>query len=173
MSTTPIQGADPFKELAASLMRTVDTNRDGSLSSEEFSSFLSRMLGGVGSTTTALAAPSMAAGRSSSAGGSPISANKLEGFDGRKLADPNHLTVKYKFARVAQYHDVGSVRGKADAQALLTNMRPELEAAGITVLDVQKDKIQVLDDHGQAAWIDVIRGAESGAPGWHWMDTRY
>ncbi|TDI21682.1 MAG: hypothetical protein E2P06_13765 [Acidobacteria bacterium] len=43
----------------------------------------------------------------------------------------------------------------------------------ITVLDVSRDKIQVLDDQGQTAWIDVIRGASAGDPAFQWLDMRF
>ena len=61
----------------------------------------------------------------------------------------------------------------ATAEALLRQMRPALEAAGITVLDVSRGKIQVLDDQGQIAWVDVIRGAGAFDQAFQWLDTRF
>ena len=97
----------------------------------------------------------------------------MEGFDDTKLGDPSHTSMKYLFGRVAQRYSLASVRDKASAESLLLQMRPDLEAAGITVLDVSRDKIQVRDDQGQTAWVDVIRGASAGDPAFQWLDTRF
>jgi hypothetical protein len=61
----------------------------------------------------------------------------------------------------------------SSAESLLSQMRADLEAAGITVLDVSRDKIQIRDEKGQAAWIDVIRGAGAADPAFQWLDTRF
>jgi hypothetical protein len=47
-----------------------------------------------------------------------------------------------------------------------------MEVAGIDVLAIKNDKIQVKDDAGHAAWIDVIRATGSSDTGWQWLDTR-
>jgi len=91
----------------------------------------------------------------------------LEGYDSRKLADVSHQTVKYQFGRVASHFPLDSVKDKASAEALLNRMRPELEAAGLTVREIKGDKIRVDTELGQE-WVDVVRGAGSGSPGWWW-----
>ena len=63
-----------------------------------------------------------------------------------------------------------SVTDKASAEALLMQMRPELEAAGLTVLDVSKGTIQIQNNQGDAIWVDVIRGASAGDPAFQWHD---
>ncbi len=91
----------------------------------------------------------------------------LEGYDATKLNNPDHQTVKYLFGRVASHHALAGVKDKASAQALLESMVPELEAAGLKVHEVQGDKIRVDTELGQE-WVDVVRGAGGGNPGWWW-----
>ena len=43
----PIQPGASIQEMARSLMRTVDANGNGELSTEEFTSFLARLMTGV------------------------------------------------------------------------------------------------------------------------------
>lgn len=91
----------------------------------------------------------------------------LEGYDAAKLHNLEHRTPKYLFGRVASHHPLDGVKSKEDAQRLLERMRPELEAAGLKVHEVQGDKIRVETELGQE-WVDVVRGAGSGNPGWWW-----
>ena len=97
----------------------------------------------------------------------------MAGFDDAKLGNLSHTTVKYLFGRVAQRYSLVSVRDHASAASLLLQMRPDLEAAGITMLDVSRDRIQIRDDERQTAWVDVIRGASAGDPAFQWHDTRF
>jgi hypothetical protein len=94
----------------------------------------------------------------------------LEGYDYGKLNNPSHRTVKYMFGRVASRHPLSSVKDKAASEELLKQIRPELEAEGLKILNVKGDKIQV-DIDGNAEWVDVVRGAGSGSPGWWWGPT--
>lgn len=91
----------------------------------------------------------------------------LEGFDFNKLNNPNHRTPKYLFARVVQHVPLTSVRDHASAEALLRAIRPQLEAAGLRILDVKNDKIHVITEIG-AEWVDVIRGSGAPNPAWWW-----
>lgn len=92
----------------------------------------------------------------------------LEGYDQAKLDNPDHKTPKYLFGRVAQNFDLSSVKGdKSKAETLLKAMIPELKAAGLEVLSVEGDKIQVKTEVGYE-WVDVIRGAGGDNPGWWW-----
>ena len=97
----------------------------------------------------------------------------LEGYDMGKINDPSNSHVKYKFGRIAQNYSLSGVTDKASAEALLNSMKPQMEASGINVLAIKGDKIQVKDDAGQDAWIDVIRATGSSNTGWQWLDTRY
>lgn len=91
----------------------------------------------------------------------------LEGFDFQKVNDPNHRTVKYAFARCVSGISLASVRDHASAEALLRSLLPRFQSAGMQVLDVRGDKILVVTEIGPE-WVDVIRGAGSGNPGWWW-----
>lgn len=92
----------------------------------------------------------------------------LEGYDARNLADPKMQTPKYLFGRVAQNFDLSSVKGdKSKAETLLKAMVPELKAAGLEVVGVEGDRIQVKTEVGYE-WVDVIRGAGGDDPGWWW-----
>lgn len=172
MSINSVQSTTPFDQLARSLVDRFDANKDGQLTTEEFTSFLSSFL-----TNTAVPngnANGVVAGAGSN--GLKLGTVKpaLEGFDAGKLADAGHLTAKYKFARVAQQYSIESVTSKSAAESLLNTMKADLQAAGLDVLDVKNDKIKIKDDAGQDAWIDVLRGAGSGrAAAWQWLDTRF
>lgn len=157
-----IGSSSPLNELAQQLVRTFDTNGDGSLTPQEFTSFLTSFVGSLGSGSSARAA-SLGSSNPARSGGSP-----MEGFDFRKIGDPNVSTVKYKFARVAQNWSLNSVMDMGSAESLLNSMRSELEANGVTVLAVSKDKLQILDDGGNPGWVDVIRGAGGPDPAWQW-----
>lgn len=92
----------------------------------------------------------------------------LEGYDANKLANPEHKTPKYLFGRVAQGFKLDSVQGdKAKAEELLKAMLPDLKKAGLEVVGVEGDRIQVKTELGYE-WVDVVRGAGSDNPGWHW-----
>ena len=173
MAINSVQSPTPFDQIARSLVDRFDANKDGQLTTEEFTSFLSNFL-------TSAAAPAGTA-RGLAADTLPGTGLKLgtvrpalEGFDDRKLNDPGHLTAKYKFARVAQQYSLEGVTSREAAESLLTTMKSDLTAAGLEVLEIKNDKIKIKDDAGQDAWIDVIRGAGSGrAGGWQWLDTRF
>lgn len=92
----------------------------------------------------------------------------LEGYNAEKLANLEHKTPKYLFGRVAQGFKLDSVQGdKAKAEELLKAMLPDLKKAGLEVVGVEGDRIQVKTELGYE-WVDVVRGAGSNDPGWHW-----
>ncbi len=147
----PTVSANLLDRFARTLMTSLDGNLDGQLSRTEFTSCLASL---TDTPRTAGPIPFMA------------------GFDDAKLGNTSHTTLKYLFGRVAQRYSLASVRDKASAESLLLQMRPALEAAGITVLDVSRDKIQFRDDQGETFWVDVIRGASAGDPAFQWHDLR-
>ena len=172
MAINSLQPTNPIDQLARSLVDRFDVNKDGQLTTDEFTSFLSNFLNAVapGGNALGVAAGAPALGANGIKGGS---APKMSGFSNAKLADPGHLTIKYKFGRVAQGYSLDSVKDKASAGALLESMRADLTAAGLNVLDVKGDKIKITDDAGQEAWFDVIRAAGVGRNcAWQWLDTR-
>lgn len=160
-----IETGNPLQQLAQQLVQKFDTDSDGQLTTQEFTTFLTTFMGTLGTGSQGYSSTSLAA---ATGGGSP-----LEGFDMRKMGDPATTTVKYMFGRLAQNWNLSSVHDMSSAEAFLTGKRGEMQAAGITVLEIAKDKIKVLDDSGQPAWIDVIRGAGAPNPAWQWMDTRF
>ena len=92
----------------------------------------------------------------------------LEGYDATKLANPEHKTPKYIFGRVAQGFKLDSVQGdKAKAEELLKAMVPDLKKAGLDIVSVEGDRVQVKTEVGYE-WVDVVRGAGSDNPGWWW-----
>ncbi len=175
MSINPLQSTSTLNDLASALVSRFDLNKDGQLTTEEFTQFLSTMLGSTGLSTRASTTDSTGSttGSAGSTGFHGTVRPVMAGFDAGKLADVTHTTMKYKFGRVAQRYSLESVNDKASAGALLTSMKPDLDAAGLDVLAVDGDSIKVKDDAGQEAWIDVIRGSKSGAPAWQWLDTRF
>jgi hypothetical protein len=169
MSVSPLSSGPSIVEVARQVVQRFDTNRDGRLDAEEFSTLLGRLAGEAGrdaagtaasNATPALYAPPDTGVRARRA--------VLEGFDGRKLADDDHRTPKYLFARVAQHADLSGVRDKAGAEAVLRSLVPDLQAAGLDVLDVRGDSVK-LRIEGRDTWVDVVRGATSGAPAFQWL----
>lgn len=101
--------------------------------------------------------------------------SELEGYDPAKLNDPNHRTPKYIFGRVAQSFSLDKVRSKEDGTRLLTEMIPDLKAAGLEVISVEKDILRYRNpETGNIEDIDVIRALggdrsdRGNTPGWQW-----
>lgn len=170
MSINSVQSATSLDQLTRSLLNRFDANRDGQLTTEEFTAFLSQFLAGAAGPGGRALGVAAGAPAGLKAGVTPPTMN---GFDARKLANTSHNTIKYQFARVAQQYSLDSVTDKASGEALLASMKSDLEAAGVTVLDVKGDKIKLKDDAGQEAWIDVIQSCSAGTPAWQWLDTRF
>jgi hypothetical protein len=166
MAISSVSSTNPLDQLAQSLVSRFDANKDGQLTTDEFASFLTNFLSSVSSgNASALGVGTTAAASAPKA--------RLEGFDAAKLADLSHKSIKYQFGRVAQNYSLAGVTDKASAEAVLNSMTSDLLAAGVNVLQVKGDSIQIKDDAGQDAWIDVIHGANSGNPAWQWLDTRF
>jgi len=167
MAINSVQSPTPFEQIARSLVDRFDANMDGQLTTEEFTSFLSNFL------TTPATPNGVAAGAGTNGLKLGTVKPNMDAFDSRKVADPGHLTVKYKFAKVAKQYSLESVTDKTKAEELLKQMKADLTAIGLNVLDISKDKIKIKDDAGQEVWYDVIRAAGSGhARGWQFSDTR-
>jgi hypothetical protein len=143
--------------LTQQLMGRFDRNKDGHLTTEEFTSVLKGLLdaqpAGVGSSSST---PMPSARRT----------DHLTGFDHGKLQ--SSLSIKYRFARAATEFGLGSVTDKASAQALLESMRPAFAREGLDVLAIKGDRVQVTYE-GQPLWVDVIRGSSSGSPAFQWL----
>jgi hypothetical protein len=170
MSTLPIDSAAPIAQLARSLFDLYDANRDGKLGSDEFATLIAKLTGGISASapTTSASSGNATSPVWSASGSARAPRNRMDGFDSVKLANESHRTPKYLFARAAQYADLSGVTDKASAEALLRNMLPELQAAGLEVTDVRGDKLKVVHE-GKEGWVDVICGANSGSPSFQWL----
>lgn len=158
----PIQPGASIQEMARSLMRTVDTNGNGELSTEEFTSFLAKLMTGV---NTGLGASPTAATPGATAG--TTSNIKFEGFDFAKNADPAK-SAKYAFAAAAQ--KIGTMpTSKADAEVWFnTNIKGEMEKLGHQIDWVKGDRFQFTNWQGTFV-VDYVRGAASTNPALAWQ----
>jgi hypothetical protein len=173
MST--INNVNPMRELAGAIVQNFDGNRDGSLSADEFTSFLSQLLGGT-SAQQAPTAPRMPAGFSSilfPAAAVPSAApvrtrvGTMLGFDERKLGDASHTTFKYQIGRILQFFP----STKEGLQAAL----PEIQklVPGAKIVGTNGDKLDFGDytdaKSGKIGTVDVLVGAAQGGSGWAWQ----
>jgi hypothetical protein len=173
MAINSVSSSNPLDQLAQALVSRFDANKDGQLTTEEFTSFLSQFLGSAGSALTNGHANGVTSGTATANGLHGTIPPVMRGFDAGKLADLTHTTIKYQFARVAQQYSLESVHDKTSGEALLNSMRDDLTAAGLNILDIKGDSIKIKDDAGQEAWIDVIQSCGGGNPAWQWLDTRF
>ena len=161
----PIQPGAPIQEMARSLMRTVDTNGNRELSTEEFTSFLARLMAGV--QTGRAASPTAVTAPAAMAGGAASGASlKFEGFDFNKNADPAK-SAKYAFAAAAQR--AGAMpTSKADAEVWFNaNIKGEMEKLGHKIDWVKGDRFQFTNWQGTFV-VDYLRGAASSNPALAW-----
>jgi hypothetical protein len=156
-----IQSGASVQDLARTLMTSLDGDKNGQLSSEEFTSFLSKLLSGVQTTNLAAAAPAATA----TAG--TTSNLKFEGFDFAKGANPAK-SAKYAFAAAAQ--KAGSMpTSKADAETWFnTNIKSEMESLGHKIDWVKGDRFQFTNWQGTFV-VDYVRGAASTNPALAWQ----
>ena len=164
MGVTSVAGGQSIASLAQQLFDACDVNRDGQLTKVEFQDMLQALISApsVNRTNT----PSVVAPRSVSA--TTVAPPAMEGFEASKI--PTRQSPKYMFARVAMQYALSDVHDKASAQALLTQMRPALEAEGMTILEVQNDRLK-FSYEGQDQWVDVIRAAGSSNQAFQWLVT--
>lgn len=146
--------------MAQQLMQVFDRNKDGQLTTTEFTAVLGELLRNRSISSTTESATIAAAGSA------PRRTDQLAGFNPAKFEMSQ--SIKYKFARAAMEFDVSSVKDKAGAEALLNQMKPTMQREGLEVLDISKDKIQVMYE-GQPLWVDVIQGASSGSALFQWL----
>jgi hypothetical protein len=162
----PIQPGASIQEMARSLMRTVDSNGNGELSTEEFTSFLAKLMTGV--QTGLSGSPTAVTTTATTSGAAATGASlKFEGFDFNKNADPAK-SAKYAFAAAAQKS--GSMpTSKADAETWFNaNIKGEMEKLGHKVDWVKGDKFQFTNWQGTFV-VDYVRGAASSNPALAWQ----
>lgn len=171
MST--IQSTSLLNQLASSLLRQHDTNKDNALSMEEFSGLVSKLLAqavatsgtGYAPATTASLGTSLAA---SAASAVPAGAGlPFEGFNFGRAQDPN-ASAKDAFAMLAR--QTGSLpRTKVEAEQWFnSNIKGQLEALGHRVNWVQGDKFNFTNHQGTFT-IDFVRGADGDDPAFAWQ----
>jgi hypothetical protein len=137
------------------ISRSLEGNRAGGLAAGDFQDMLQHMVVQQPlanhvetQSATASAAPPLFAG-----------------FDMQRL--PWDQTAKYQFARAASRFSLAGVHDGTSAQALLETMRPTLEAQGLPVLDIQNNRLKIMQE-GHEQWIEVIQGAANGTPAFDW-----
>jgi hypothetical protein len=151
------------QDLAKSLMQTFDTNSDGKLTSDEFGTFLSKLLTGV----TTAAATSTSTASATTATTSTSSAVKFEGFDFSVTKDPLK-SAKYSFAAAAKASGTMPT-SKTDAETWFNNnIKSKMEADGHKIDWVKGDTFQFTDAQGTFV-VDYVRGANSSSPALAWQ----
>lgn len=156
-------GNSAISDLIAKVMDKYDTDKDSKLSANEFSSFLSGLIGGTG----------VAGLTDKPAGeGTGVSAaqkanlkeyrSTLAGFDHVKIDNPDirdAMTSKYQASRVFQNFK--------PMPENLPAVVAELRALGFDATQTDHDKIDFGDGYGP---IDVIQGAyPGGGVAWQWL----
>lgn len=153
-------GSSALSDLISKVMDKFDTDKDKKLSQAEFSSFLTGLLEGQGSTPAATTTPVPKVPDPAVKVGDYRS--RLAGFDFRKMDDPSISdanTSKYKAARIFQDYP--------PMPESLPAVIERLKAIGVNASHDGKDKIDFGDGFGQ---IDVIQGAyPGGGVAWQWI----
>lgn len=155
LTNSSTAATDGLSQLIAKVMDKYDADKDGTLTSQEFGSFLTGLLGGSGLSGAAVA-------KDPGSEGNGGYRNRLAGFDFRKLDDPTMqgaMTSKYKAARIFQDYP--------PMPESLPSVVDRLRAQGIDAKQTDFDKIDFGDGYGP---IDVIQGAyPGGGVAWQWL----
>ena len=168
MPTNSIQSTQAFQELANAVMRAADTNRDGSLSRNEFSAFLSNLIGGaqLRSTPRVAVGPTIAGVATSTAEPAlipPGGYQAVAGFDTARLNNSNDLDPKTVFGRF-----VSSKGGHitADDVRAFVAADPRWEIDPTSSQDDPHIRVKQSDldkwKPGESVWQDVIRDSGPG-----------
>lgn len=161
LTTSTTSGNDPISQLISRVMDKYDGDKDGKLTSQEFGSFLSGLLGTTGPSSTALSTTVVKTAKDPMAGAGQYR-SKLAGFDHRKMDDPtikDAMTSKYVAARIFQDYP--------PMPESLPAVVDRLKAQGINAKQTDFDKIDFGDGYGP---IDVIQGAyPGGGVAWQWL----
>ncbi|MBL8140574.1 MAG: hypothetical protein JNM38_05680 [Acidobacteria bacterium] len=165
-ATSSTSGTTAIQDLAASLIKGFDTNKDGSLSADEFSGLVTQLAAQFGVTTPASTA------YKTTASTTPITSlgagnMKFEGFDLGRAQDTTK-SAKDAFAMLASR--TGSVPStKTEAESWFnTNIKGEMEALGHKINWVQGDKFQFTNWQGTFT-VDFVRGADGDNPALSWQ----
>lgn len=158
MAGSTITATDPLQSLAKSLAERADVNRDGNISVDEFSSFLTKILGGASAATST---PTPA-----TTGLAP----RFEGFD-FGATKSIEKSAKYAFAHLARQSG-RMPASKAEAETWFNeHIRPGMEQLGHKIDWVRGDRFQFTN--WQGTWVvDFVRGAASSDPALAWQPER-
>jgi EF hand len=173
VSTNPLTAGATVQDLARTLMQTFDTNNDGQLTSDEFGTFLTKLLSGVStaaSTTATGSASSVLAGINTTAfklGSQSNGTAKFEGFNFESTNDLR-LSAKYAFAAAAQKAPSMPYTKTEAENWFNTYIKPTMEALGHRINWVKGDKFQFTDSVGTFV-VDFVRGADGPDPALAWQ----
>ena len=167
MSTSSITGT-AVRDLAATITKQLDADKDGKLSATEFEGFLSQFLTSLGQNVTTAAASANAtttAATTAPAAARPAIGN-MAGFDAAKLANTAHDTFKYQIGRILQ--------GFPNTPAGLREALPEIQtlAPGAKIVGSKGDSVDFgayVDNRGtRIGVIDLVQAAGEGGKAWQW-----
>lgn len=172
MST--IGTVNPMNELAKTLVQRFDTNRDGTLTTDEFASFLASLLSGIsGTAQTDPDVPTKTGGTPSPTTlfADPVSPRSrlglMAGFSETKLGDTSHLSFKYQIGRILQYYP-NTPDGLRQALPEIQQLVP-----GATIVGAHGDTIDFGDyqdpKSGRIGAVDVLVAAAIGGRSWAWQ----
>jgi len=159
--------------LANTVIQRFDSNRNGSLSSDEFATFLTQLVSSLTTPQNPAATATRATDLSTLFPGKttpPASRSRvgdMAGFDARKLGDETHDSFKYQVGRILQYYP-NTVAGLKEALPEIQKLVP-----GATIIGTHGDRIDFGDfadpESGRIGIIDVLVGAAQGGRAWAWQ----
>jgi hypothetical protein len=170
VSISPISSPDPVQQFAKTLAQSIDTNHDSQISTDEFASFLTNVLGaapassgtGVARTTlqtlAAPPAPTVPA-RTSVA---------MEGFETSRLNDSTDLSPKYEFARWAQ---ANSMSPTTENLRLFVETHSDWEMRGSDGLRMKQSALDIRSPGKESVWQDVIRDVNGPGAAWQFVNA--
>jgi hypothetical protein len=177
MPAMPAPSGNPLQDLARMLFTRVEGQAEDPITPDQFAIFLGRL------ATTSAPVTTTAGGRLPASAFTPVTTtlrptittgprSPMEGFDFGKIASGDLSTAKYRFARVAWRYDLSGVNDEAGAEAVLKNMVPDLEAAGVPVVAIAGSRLTLRGDRGELC-VDVIRwNGDGGAPAFQWAESQ-
>lgn len=166
MSTSSIQSTGAVQDLAQTIESWFQKNGVTSLSTSDFTGFLTEFLQSVQSAASAAAQPAAASATSAPGSTDRPVVGTMAGFDPAKLADTSHTSLKYQIGRVLQYYP--------NTPAGLRAALPELQQV-VPGVAISGDKGDLLDfgsyvdpKSGQIGVVDVLQSAGLGGTAWQW-----
>ena len=154
-----------FSQVVSRLMDTVDSNRDGQLSKQEFGTFLTTLLDSLSnSSPTSPSAGTIATKSLTRTVDALTSYAPMAGFDNAKLNDQAHATPKYLFARAVQELGVLGNPTSGNLQAICDRLNQNGMNAKVTGDDT-------IDFGGEVGVVDVIYSVGDPWSQWQWCPT--